>query len=216
MQIKLHKKEEMQIQMHAQQSLSRIDIVYSFKYRSLQKSVVFSEAFSCEDILRKMFARCSQRCLQTSVSRVFDGIIRQMFARKFQKQVWICLQRTFCQMFADFYRPVSDGCLKMFSHKCLQRCSQRNVCQMFAEKCLHRCLSDVWICFPDGWKCLQMFADKYFPDVWGSLQRNVCRCLPTNVCQMFEGKLTITTTFISIVAPSYWTNLIKRSPVEKR
>ena len=51
-------------------------------------------------------------------------------------------------------------------------------------------------------ECLKMFRNVFwvFEDVhWEMFAGG----LQTNVCRMFEGKLTITTTFISIVAPSY-------------
>ena len=124
---------------------------------------------------------------------VFEDFCIQMFAQ--------CLQI----LQASVRRIFEDVCRQIFSDKCLShvlRCLQINVCRMFKDVCRQM--------FPG------MFADKYLKDVcedvcremFEDVHKNVYRkifvvCLQTNVCRMFEGKLTITTTFISIVAPSY-------------
>ena len=86
----------------------------------------------------KMFARCSQRCLQTSVRRMFEDIYREMFVTRLKMFTEKCLQTNISKMSVKMF---AEKCLKMFadnsSQKCLQKnfvgCLQRNVCQMFED-----------------------------------------------------------------------------------
>ena len=106
----------------------------------------------------------------------------------------------------DVCRPVSAGCLMVLSDKCLQG-SFKNKCEYVCRELFARCLQiftdqcqmDVWRCFHTNVckdvhkemfaRCLQrnVCTDVclMFEYVFQMVE-NVCRCLQTNIFQMFE------------------------------